>query len=99
MPHAPNTKLKVPHGTRDIQALEDQLARIAQELRDIRTKMDSEGLESVELKAGTFKHYLSFLETNVKDFTNAFEKALVPHKAAKLRKEISEGRKIGKKHA
>ena len=94
MPHEPNTKLKVPHTTTDIQALEDQLSRIAQELRDIRNGMAERQIPEIELKAGTFKHYLAFLQNNVKDFKSEFEKAVVKAQVSEARdrkqKELKE---------
>ncbi len=54
-------KLKTPHKPDAIMAFEDEIALVSQDLRDMRKLMGERGLESVELKSGTFSFYLSEL--------------------------------------
>jgi hypothetical protein len=54
-------KLKIPHKPDAIQAFEDEIALISQDLRDMRKLMAEKALDSVELKSGTFSFYLSEL--------------------------------------
>lgn len=77
MVHKQNAKIKVAHDAAAIQALEDDLAKVSQDLRDIRNGLAEKGLESVDLKAGTFKLYLSQMRQMVKVFRSEFERAVI----------------------
>jgi hypothetical protein len=71
------TKLKKPHTAADLQALEDELSRVAADLRDIRTGMADRGLAEVPLMSGTFRLYLRTLREMAKTFRSVFDKELI----------------------
>jgi hypothetical protein len=91
------TRLKQPHSAADISELEDGLAELSADLRQIRTKMAEKGLPAVEIMAGTFRFYLTEMRQIAKDWNSALEKQLIAQVATKLRerkqKETEEKRR------
>ncbi len=79
------TRLKQPHTPADLQEMEDGLAELAADLRQIRLRMGDKELPSVELMTGTFKFYLTEMRQIAKDWQSALEKQLIANQVLKLR--------------
>jgi len=85
-------KRKLPHTAQDIQHLEDEIAKLAGDLREIRSGMTERQLDAVELKAGTFRFYLAKMRQIAKDFKGEFESQLIE---MDVRKSSSTRRQTG----
>lgn len=73
MSSATREKNKLPRSVEEIQAIEDRLARIQADFRDIRVGMKDAGMDKVELSLGTFLLFLGKLEQLAKKYKGAFE--------------------------
>ncbi|WP_425618093.1 hypothetical protein NA78x_001788 [Anatilimnocola sp. NA78] len=74
MAHEKNTKLKKPLSVAEIQAMEDKVSEMANVFRLMRARMGEKKVETVELKPGTFLHYLALAQAALMDFPSELEK-------------------------
>ncbi len=79
---------KQPRTVGEIQELEDRLAKVQQDLRDIRLKMGQEKIETVDLLLGTFTFHLGKLEPLAKRYMGKLEEQIVVQKVKKAREAI-----------
>lgn len=77
MTHVTGRKLAIDHTAEDIQQLEDDMAAIVSDLREVRTKMKEAGIRAVTLKSGTFRLYLNQLQLFSKNFLRDTDKAML----------------------
>lgn len=70
-------KFKRPHTIAEFQAMQDQVGRLEEKLRNIRLNMEKEQFESIEIMSGTFATFTERLHTVVADWENALQKAII----------------------
>jgi hypothetical protein len=78
-------KLKVPHAPADIQAIEDEVAHISEDLRAIRRIMGEKDLHAVELMTGTFRFYCAEMRQIAKDWMAQVEKQVIVNRVKAVR--------------
>lgn len=91
-------KLKRSHSLMEIQSFEDKVASIQQRLSAVRRGMQDQGIESLELKSGTFLHVFERVEAIVINWESEYTKALVRKNARETAAKIkSQSHKSDKK--
>lgn len=94
-------KRKVPRTPEEIQEIEDRLAKLQADFRDIRTKMRDSNMPTVELATGTFTFLLDRMEPLAKKYLGQVGEQHAVMAAIRLREkkkaEIEARKKTGKK--
>lgn len=97
MPYDPQAPRKVARTVTEIQAIEDRLAGLQHEFREIRNSMRESEMETVDLALNTFTLYLDKMEPMAKKYRGQLEEqqAVLSAKQARERKrtEIAQKQK------